>query len=60
MPEPPSIEVEEKEIDELDDDGPSEDENADPNAFKILDPLTPPSAMCYSAEELHSEPNSFP
>lgn len=44
-----------KDIDELDDDFGSEDENADPNVFRISHALTPPSAMSYSAHELHSE-----
>lgn len=45
-----------KDIDELDDDFGSEDEDADPNVFRIANSLTPPSAMSYSAKELHSEP----
>ncbi|KAI9572171.1 hypothetical protein HD554DRAFT_2067582 [Boletus coccyginus] len=43
-----------KDIDELDDDFGSEDENADPNVFRISHALTPPSAMSYSAHELHT------
>lgn len=45
----------EKDIDELDDDFGSDSENADPNVFRIANALTPPSAMSYSAQELHSE-----
>lgn len=44
-----------KDIDELDDDFGSDDENADPNVFRISHALTPPSAISYSAQELHSE-----
>lgn len=44
-----------KDIDELDDDFGSDNENADPNVFRISNALTPPSAMSYSASELHSE-----
>ncbi|KAG1802727.1 uncharacterized protein HD556DRAFT_708729 [Suillus plorans] len=43
--------AQEKELDELDDDYQSDDE--DPNVFKVRDALTPPSAMSYSAQELH-------
>ncbi|KAN0090892.1 Protein of unknown function DUF262 domain containing protein [Tylopilus felleus] len=43
-----------KDIDELDDDFGSEDEDADPNVFRIANSLTPPSAMSYSAKELHT------
>ena len=45
-----------KDIDELDDDFGSEDENADPNVFRISNALTPPAAKSYSTQELHSEP----
>lgn len=45
--------IQDKDIDELDDDFGSEDENADPNVFRIANALTPPSAMSYSAQELH-------
>lgn len=45
----------EKDIDELDGDFGSDDENADPNVFRITNALTPPSAISYSAQELHSE-----
>ena len=45
-----------KDIDELDEEFGSDDENADPNVFRISNALTPPSAMSYSAQELHSEP----
>ncbi|EIW83162.1 hypothetical protein CONPUDRAFT_121609 [Coniophora puteana RWD-64-598 SS2] len=41
-----------KEYDELEDDFDSEAE--DPNAFKITNCLTPPSARIYTAQELHS------
>lgn len=44
-----------KDVDELDDDFGSDDENADPNVFRISGALTPPSAISYSAKELHSE-----
>ena len=44
-----------KDVDELDDDFGSDDENADPNVFRISNTLTPPSAMSYSAAELHCE-----
>ncbi|KAG0706125.1 hypothetical protein DFH29DRAFT_980605 [Suillus ampliporus] len=44
--------AQEKDIDELEDDYQSD--NEDPNVFKIRDALTPPSAMSYSAQELHS------
>lgn len=47
--------TQEKDIDELDDDFASDDENADPNVFRISNALTPPSAISYSARELHSE-----
>ncbi|KAI6000605.1 hypothetical protein EDD15DRAFT_2193192 [Pisolithus albus] len=43
-----------KEVDELDDDFRSDEGDADPNVFKISDPLTPPSATSYSAKELHA------
>ncbi|KAG6334250.1 hypothetical protein ID866_4841 [Astraeus odoratus] len=50
----PPEETQEKEIDELEDDFQSDDENVDPTVFRITDPLTPPSAMSYSAQELHT------
>ncbi|KAF9244925.1 hypothetical protein BU15DRAFT_85765 [Melanogaster broomeanus] len=43
-----------KDIDELDDDFDSDNEEPDPNVFRISDALTPPSAMSYSAHELHT------
>lgn len=43
--------AQEKDLDELEDDYQSE--NEDPNVFKVRDALTPPSAMSYSAQELH-------
>ncbi|KAI6157621.1 hypothetical protein BKA82DRAFT_995958 [Pisolithus tinctorius] len=46
--------TQDKEVDELDDDFQSDDGEADPNVFRISDPLTPPSAMSYSAKELHT------
>ena len=49
----------EKDIDELDEDFGSDDENADPNVFRIANALTPPSAMSYSAKELHCEPTDI-
>jgi hypothetical protein len=45
-------EAQEKDIDELDNEYLSDNEN--PNAFKVRDALNPPSAMSYSAQELHS------
>lgn len=48
-----------KEVDELEDEFLSDDENDDPNVFKVSHPLTPPSAMSYSAQELHSEGQVF-
>ncbi|KAF8135707.1 hypothetical protein EV363DRAFT_1212435 [Boletus edulis] len=47
-------ESQDKDVDELDDDFASDDDNADPNVFRISHALTPPSAMSYSAAELHS------
>lgn len=47
-------EAQDKEVDELEDDFQSDDDNVDPNVFRISDPLTPPSAMSYSAQELHT------
>lgn len=44
--------AQEKDLDELEDDYQSD--NDDPNVFKVRDALTPPSAMSYSAQELHS------
>ncbi|KAG1862585.1 hypothetical protein DFJ58DRAFT_233981 [Suillus subalutaceus] len=41
----------EKDLDELEDDYQSD--NDDPNVFKVRDALTPPSAMSYSAQDLH-------
>ncbi|KAG9316365.1 hypothetical protein JVU11DRAFT_2398 [Chiua virens] len=46
----------EKDVDELDDDFGSDEDNADPNVFRISNALTPPSAMSYSTQELHSKP----
>ncbi|KAG2150495.1 hypothetical protein DEU56DRAFT_32120 [Suillus clintonianus] len=43
--------AQEKDIDELEDDYQSDDD--DPNVFKVRDALMPPSAMSYSAQELH-------
>lgn len=45
-------EAQEKDVDELDNDYQLEDES--PNVFKVRDALNPPSAMSYSAQELHS------
>ncbi|OAX39582.1 hypothetical protein K503DRAFT_865303 [Rhizopogon vinicolor AM-OR11-026] len=44
-------EAQEKDIDELDNEYLSDNEN--PNVFKVRDALNPPSAMSYSAQELH-------
>lgn len=52
-------EAQDKEVDELEDDFQSDDDNVDPNVFRISDPLTPPSAMSYSAQELHSKVQVF-
>lgn len=43
-------EAQEKDIDELD----YQSDNEDPTVFKVRDALSPPSAMSYSAQELHS------
>lgn len=51
--------AQDKEVDELEDDFQSDDDNVDPNVFRISDPLTPPSAMSYSAQELHSKVQVF-
>jgi hypothetical protein len=45
-------EAQEKDIDELDADYQSDDE--DPTVFKIRDSLSPPAAMSYSTQVLHS------
>ncbi|KAL4074113.1 hypothetical protein V8B97DRAFT_1864609 [Scleroderma yunnanense] len=50
----PVVEAQEKEIDELEEDFQSDDEDVDPNVFRVSDPLTPPSAMSYSTQELHT------
>ncbi|KAF9222541.1 hypothetical protein BS17DRAFT_735287 [Gyrodon lividus] len=48
------IDDNDKDIDELDDDFDLESEETDPNVFRIANALTPPSAMSYSAQELHT------
>lgn len=42
------------ELDELEDEFESEDEDADPNAFKIHEPLQPPQATLFTTQILHS------
>ncbi|KAF8844680.1 hypothetical protein BDN67DRAFT_894469 [Paxillus ammoniavirescens] len=49
-----NIDSKDKDLDELDDDYDSENEELDPNVFRISNALTPPSAMSYSAQELHA------
>ncbi|KAH7913136.1 hypothetical protein BJ138DRAFT_1059555 [Hygrophoropsis aurantiaca] len=44
--------LQEKDVDELDDD--FEEETHDPNVFRVSNPLPPPSAMSYSARDLHT------
>jgi len=43
-----------QEIDELEDEFESEDEETNPNAFKIHEPLQPPQAHLFSTQILHS------
>jgi hypothetical protein len=52
--------IDNKDIDELDDDYDSENEESDPNVFRISNALTPPSAMSYSAQELHGKAEPSP
>ena len=42
------------EVDELEDEFESEDEDANPNAFKIHEPLQPPQATLFTTQILHS------
>jgi hypothetical protein len=41
------------ELDELEDEFESEDEDANPNAFRIHEPLQPPQANLYTTQALH-------
>ena len=41
------------EVDELEDEFESEDEDIDPNAFRIHEPLQPPQATLFTTEALH-------
>ena len=43
-----------QEIDELEDEFESEDEDTNPNAFKIHEPLQPPRAHLFTTQILHS------
>ncbi|KAH7888574.1 hypothetical protein F5I97DRAFT_1803315 [Phlebopus sp. FC_14] len=46
--------IQDKDIDELEDDFESDNGVQDPNVFRISYSLTPPSAISYSAQELHT------
>lgn len=49
------------EVDELDDDEfESDGENADPNAFRIHEPLEPPEATLYTTQILHGALVEYP
>lgn len=42
------------EVDELEDEFESEDEDANPDAFRIHEPLQPPQATLFTTQTLHS------